>query len=112
MMYANRLKTKVLPEERDGVQQHLRKYIKLNAMYNTEQQMENIMNTPSVTPDEKSALYSKQYQRFRHFRINVSIKFKIVLKNVTKGIEESSKRRFSPNGILIRLMRGTVIQKM
>ena len=50
MMYANRLKTKVLGAERDDVQQHLRKYVKLNPMCNTKQRMENIMNTASTTP--------------------------------------------------------------
>ena len=33
-------------------------------MYNTEQEMENILNAPFVTPDEKSTLYSNEYHRF------------------------------------------------
>ena len=48
-----RLRTNVLPRERDGVEQQLSKYIKMqsyrqppiyNAMYNTKQQMEDIMS--------------------------------------------------------------------
>ena len=69
----HRLKTNVLPGERDGLQQQLSGYTRkksyrqppiLNAMYNTEQEMENILSAPSMTPDEKSTLYSNEYHRF------------------------------------------------
>ena len=59
------------------MQQKLSKYIKMhsyrqppiyNAMYNTQQQMEDIMNTASMTPDQKSALYSNQYHRLQAFQ--------------------------------------------
>ena len=65
-----RLKTNVLLREKDALQQVLSRCIKeesyrqhpsFNNMYKTEQQIENIMNTPSMIPDEKSALYSYEY---------------------------------------------------
>ena len=80
----HRLKTNVLPVERDGLQQQLSGYMRkksyrqpsiLNAMYNTEQEMENILSAPSMTPDEKSTLYSNQYHRFPTFKNQLQSKF-------------------------------------
>jgi hypothetical protein len=39
------------------------------AMCNTQRQMVNIMNSPQLTPDEKSALYSNELNRFKRFKI-------------------------------------------
>ena len=99
-----RLKTNVLPGERDGLQQQLSGYMRkqsyrqppiLNAMYNTEQEMENILNAPSMIPDEKSALYSNEYHRFQTFKNQLQSKFESLedqltdfIKNATKSIEE------------------------
>ena len=80
----HRLKTNVLPRERDGLQQQLSGYMRkqsyrqppiLNAMYNTEQEMENILNAPSMTPDEIRTLYSNEYHRFQKFKNQLKSKF-------------------------------------
>ena len=80
----HRLKKNVLPGERDGLQQQLSGYMRkksyrqppiLNAMCNTEQEMENILSAPSMTPDEKSTLYSNQYHRFPTFKNQLQSKF-------------------------------------
>ena len=79
----HRLKTNVLPGERDGLQQQLSGYMRkksyrqpptLNAMYNTEQEMENILRAPSMTPDKRSTLYSNEYHRFETFGYKVNFK--------------------------------------
>ena len=80
----HRLKTNVLPRERDSLQQQLSGYMRkqsyrqppiLNAMYNTEQEMENILNAPFMTPDKKSTLYSNEYHRFQTFKNQLQSKF-------------------------------------
>ena len=105
-----RLRTNVLPRERDGVEQQLSKYIKMqsyrrpaiyNAMYNTKQQMEDIMNTSSMTPDEKSTLYSNQYHRLQAFqnqlqnqkRDSVQNQLTAFLSKVTKSVKKASNKR-------------------
>ena len=73
----HRLRTNVLPMEGNGVQQQLSIYIEMqsyrqppiyNTMYNTKQQMEDIMNTSSMTPDGNSALCSNRYYRLQAFQ--------------------------------------------
>jgi hypothetical protein len=41
-------------------------------MYNTQQQMENVMNSPYLTPDEKSTLYSNELNRLQVFQNKLS----------------------------------------
>ena len=104
----HRLKTNVLPGERDGLQQQLSGYMRkqsyrqppiLNAMYNTEQEMENILSAPSMTPDEKSTLYSNEYHRFQTFKNQLQSKFQSLedqltgfIKKATKSIEEAKNK--------------------
>ena len=103
-----RLKTNVLPGERDGLQQQLSGYMRkqsyrqppiLNAMYNTEQEMENILNAPSMTSDEKSALYSNEYHRFQTFKSQLQSKLQSLedqltdfIKKATNSIEEAKNK--------------------
>ena len=100
----HRLKTNVLLKETDNLQQQLDGYMKkqsyrqpsiLNAMYNTEQGMKNILNAPSISPDEKSTLYSNEYHRFQTFKNQLQSKFQSLedqlagfIKKATKSIEE------------------------
>ena len=49
-------------------------------MYDTEQQIENIMNTPSMIPDEKRALYFDKYHRLLALKINIKTNFKTVFR--------------------------------
>ena len=60
-------------EENTIGQQNLHRYIQkrsyeqspmLNAMYNSDQQMKQIVQAPLLTPDEKSTLYSNELHRF------------------------------------------------
>ena len=106
----HRLKTNVLPGEGDGLQQQLSGYMRkqsyrqppiLNAMYNTEQEMENILNAcaPFMTPDEKSTLYSNEYHRFQTFKNQLQSKFQSLedqltdfIKKATKSIEEAKNK--------------------
>ena len=50
----------------------------LNAKYNTEQEMENILNAPSMTPDEKSTLCSNDIIDFKHLKIIYKANFKVL----------------------------------
>ena len=68
-------------------------------MYNTEQEMENILNAPSMTPDEKSTLYSNEYHRFQTFKNQLQSKFQSLedqltgfIKKATKSIEEAKNK--------------------
>ena len=104
----HRLKTNVLPGERDGLQRQLSGYIRkksyrqpplLNAMYNTEQEMANILSAPSMTPDEKSTRYSNEYHRFQTFKNQLQSKFQSLedqltgfIKKATKSIEEAKNK--------------------
>ena len=47
-------------------------------MYSTEQEMENILNAPSMTPDEKSTLYSNEYHRFQTLKNHYKVNFKVL----------------------------------
>ena len=85
----HRLKTNVLLWERDGLQQQLSGYIGkksyrqppiLNAMYNMEQELENILSVPSMTPDEKSTLYSNEYHRFQTFIVDFRSLFTVIFR--------------------------------
>ena len=96
----HRLKTNVLPGERDGLQQQLSGYMRcqsyrqppiLNALYNTEQEMENILNAPSMTPDEKSTLYFNEYHRFQTFKHQLQSKFQSLEDQLTDFIKKSHK---------------------
>ena len=65
-----RLKTNVLPGE---VSKFMRKqsYLQppaLNAIYDAEKQMQEIMEAPQITAAEKSKLYSDQLNRFLTFK--------------------------------------------
>ena len=72
-----RLKSNVPPEENTIGQQNPDRYIRkrsyeqspiLNAMYNSDQQMKQIVQAPLLTPDEKSTLYSNELHRFQSFQ--------------------------------------------
>ena len=66
------LKTNVLLRERDSLQQQLSGYMRkqsyrqppiLNAMYNTKQEMENILNAPSMTLDKNIDVAEEEHER-------------------------------------------------
>ena len=96
-----RLKTNVLPGHAGGIQQQLSGYIRkqtyrqppiLNAIYNTEQRMENILSSPSMTLNEKSALYANEYHRFQSFQNQLQNKFQNRLENqLTKFLKHATK---------------------
>ena len=95
----DRLKANVLPGERDGLQQQLSGYMRkksyrqppiLNAMYNTEQEMENILSAPSMTSDEKSALYFNEYHRFQTFKNQLQSKFQSLEDQLTGFIKKAT----------------------
>ena len=104
----HRLKSNVLPEENTYGQQNLYRYIQkrsyqqppiLNAMYNSDQQMNQIVQTPFLTPDEKNILYSNELQRFQsfqnqlqnqlHFQNNLQTQFQSFLTAATKSLAEA-----------------------
>ena len=67
----------MLLEENTIGQQNLDRYIRkrsyeqspiLNAMYNSEQQIKQIVQAPLLKPDEKSTLYSNELYRFQSFQ--------------------------------------------
>ena len=63
-----RLKTNILPGETSALEQYVRKKSyrhspNLNAMYNTEKRMQEIMEAPQLSSWEKSKLYSDQLNR-------------------------------------------------
>ena len=63
-----RLKTNILPGETNALEQYVRKKSyrhspNLNAMYNTEKRMQEIMEAPQLSSWEKSKLYSDQLNR-------------------------------------------------
>ena len=60
-------------------------------MYNTEQEMENILNAPSMTPDEKSTLYSNEHHRFHTFKNQLQSKFQSFEGQLTDFIKKSHK---------------------
>ena len=60
-------------------------------MYNTEQEMENILNAPSMTPDEKSTLYSNEYHRFLTFKNQLQSKFQSLEDHLTDFIKKATK---------------------
>ena len=60
---------------------------------------ENILSAPSMTPDEKSTLYSNEYHRFQAFKNQLQSKFQSledqltgVIKKATKSIEEAKNK--------------------
>ena len=68
-----RLKTNILPGETSTLEQYVRKKSyqhspNLNAMYNTEKRMQEVMKTPQLSPWEKSKLYSDQLNRLLTFK--------------------------------------------
>ena len=68
-----RLNTNMLPGEADTLVEYVRKQLYqqpplLNAMYNTEQRMQEIMEPPQLSAVEKSKLYSDQMNRFLTFK--------------------------------------------
>ena len=74
------MKSNVLPEENTFGQQSLDRYIRkrsyeqspiLNAMYNSDQQMKQIVQAPLLTPYKKSTLYSNEFHRFQSFKIQL-----------------------------------------
>ena len=98
----------VLPEENTYGQQNLYRYIQkrsyqqppiLNAMYNSDQQMKQIVQTPFLTLDEKNILYSNELQRFQsfqnqlqnqlHFQNNLQTQFQSFLTAGTKSLAEA-----------------------
>ncbi len=65
-------------------------------MCNTKQQTDNIMNTPCMIPDEKSALYSDKYHRSQVFKNQFQNEFQNSLQNqltcfLNKAIESIKK---------------------
>ena len=68
-------------------------------MYNSDQQMKQIVQTPFLTPDEKNILYSNELQRFQsfqnqlqnqlHFQNNLQTQFQSFLTAATKSIAEA-----------------------
>ena len=60
-------------------------------MYNTKQEMENILSAPSMTPDEKSTLYSNEYHRFQTFKNQLQSKFQSLEDQLTGFIKKSTK---------------------
>ena len=73
----HQLKSNVLPEENTIGQQNLDRYIRkrwyeqtpiLNAMYNSDQQTNQIVQEPRLTPDGKSTIYCDELQRFQSFQ--------------------------------------------
>ena len=68
-------------------------------MYNTEQEIKNILNAPSISPDQKSTLYSNEYHRFQTFKNQLQNKFQSLedqltgfIKIATKSIEEAKNK--------------------
>ena len=89
----HQLKSNVPPKENTIGQQNLHRYIQkrsyeqspmLNAMYNSDQQMKQIVQAPFLTPDEKSTLYSlMNYTVSNHSKINSKMNsaLKIIFKH-------------------------------
>ena len=74
-----RLKSNVLRGENNLFQHTLKKYTYIqkqsyrqppivNAMYNSDQQMKQIVQAQLLTPDEKSTLYSNELHHFHSFQ--------------------------------------------
>ena len=68
-----RLKYGVLPGENAVLMEYFKKnsYQQppiVNAMYNSEEQMQQIMQAPQLTPDAKAKLYDQTLQRFLTFQ--------------------------------------------
>jgi hypothetical protein len=73
-----RLKTNILPGEADALVEYVRKksYQQpplVNAMYDAEQRMQEIMEAPQLTTVEKSKLYSDQLNRFLTFKNKMDV---------------------------------------
>ena len=60
-------------------------------MYNTEQEMENILSAPFMTPGEKSTLYSNEYHRFQTFKNQLQSKFQSFEDQLTGFIKKATK---------------------
>ena len=107
----HRLKSNVLPEENTIGQQNRDRYIRkrsyeqspiLNAMYNSDQQMKQIVQAPLLTPDEKSTLYSNELHRFQSFQNqlqnqlrsqnNLQTQLQSFLTTATKSLEAALKK--------------------
>ena len=68
-----RLKTNILPEETIVLEQHVRKKSyqhlpNLNAVYNTEERIQEIMEAPQLSSWEESKLFSEQLNRLLTFK--------------------------------------------
>jgi hypothetical protein len=73
-----RLKTNILPGEADALVKYVRKksYQQpplVNAMYDAEQRMKEIIKAPQLTTVEKSELYSDQLNRFLTFKNKMDV---------------------------------------
>ena len=107
----HQLKSNVLPGKNTFGQQSLDRYIRkrsyeqspvLNAMYNSDQQMKQIVQAPLLTPDEKSTLYSNEFHRFQSFQNqlqyqlrsqnNLQTQLQSFLTTATKSIEAALKK--------------------
>ena len=74
----------------------------LNAMYNSDQQMKQIVQAPFLTPDEKSTLYSNELHRFQSFQNqlqnqlysqnNLQTQLQSFLTTATKSLEAALKK--------------------
>ena len=74
-----RLKTNILPGKTSALEQYVRKKSyrhspNLNAMYNTEKRMQEIMEASQLPSWEKSKLYSDQLNRLLMFKNNMNQK--------------------------------------
>ena len=67
-------------------------------MYNSDQQMKQIVQTPFVTPDEKSTLYSNELHHFQSFQNqlrsqnNLQTQLQSFLATATKSLEAALKK--------------------
>ena len=71
-------------------------------MYNSDQQMKQIVQAPLFTPDEKSALYSNEFPRFQSFQNqpqnkirsqnNLQTQLQSFLTTATKNLEAALKK--------------------
>ena len=107
----HQLKSNVLFEENTIGQQNLARYTRkrsyeqppiLNAMYNSDQQMKQIVQAPLLTPDAKSTLYSNEFHRFQsfqnqlqnqlHSQNNLQTQLQSFLNTATKNLEAALKK--------------------
>ena len=97
-----RLKTNVLPGEiaKFIQKQSYRQPLLVNAMYDAEQRMKEIMDAPQLTTVEKSKLYSDQLNRFLTFKNKMAILLLEFLKPLLKVSHKRLQRCHNPMNLL------------